>query len=54
MSSARVVILSGEGSCFCAGIDIGGLTGMVGQDFGARVMPRTMEWVQRTAGKRLR
>ncbi|ABG31374.1 crotonase/enoyl-CoA hydratase family protein [Roseobacter denitrificans] len=40
-SSARAVVLSGEGSCFCAGIDIAGLSGMVGQDIEALVMPRT-------------
>lgn len=40
-SSARAVILSGEGSCFCAGIDISGLSKMVGQDIEALIMPRT-------------
>ena len=40
-SDARVVVLSGEGKGFCAGIDIGGLSGMVGKDPEALIMPRT-------------
>ncbi|MEM1075604.1 MAG: crotonase/enoyl-CoA hydratase family protein [Pseudomonadota bacterium] len=39
--TARVVVLSGEGDAFCAGIDISGLTKMVGQDMDALVMPRS-------------
>ena len=39
-SDARVVLLSGEGKGFCAGIDIGGLSGMLGQDVEALIMPR--------------
>ena len=41
LSDARVVILSGEGSCFCAGIDLSGLTKMIGQDIEALILPRT-------------
>lgn len=40
-SDARAVVLSGEGKGFCAGIDIGGLSGMLGQDVEALIMPRT-------------
>ncbi len=40
-SDARVVILSGEGDCFCAGIDLSGLTKLVGQDMDAVINPRT-------------
>ncbi len=40
-SDARVVVLSGEGKAFCAGIDITGLSGMIGKDPGALLMPRT-------------
>lgn len=40
-SDARVVLLSGEGKGFCAGIDITGLSGMVGKDPEALIMPRT-------------
>lgn len=40
-SDARAVILSGEGKAFCAGIDISGLSGMIGQDPAALLMPRT-------------
>ncbi|WP_299557592.1 crotonase/enoyl-CoA hydratase family protein [uncultured Sulfitobacter sp.] len=40
-SDARVVILSGEGASFCAGIDISGLSGMVGKDPAELLMPRT-------------
>ena len=40
-SDARAVVLSGEGDCFCAGIDIAGLTQMVGRDMEALVLPRT-------------
>lgn len=40
-SDARVVILSGEGKAFCAGIDISGLSGMIGKDPAELLMPRT-------------
>ncbi|MFT6677018.1 MAG: enoyl-CoA hydratase/carnithine racemase [Sulfitobacter sp.] len=40
-SNARVVVLSGEGKAFCAGIDISGLSGMIGKDPVALMMPRT-------------
>lgn len=40
-SDARVVVLSGQGKGFCAGIDIGGLGGMLGQDPHALLEPRT-------------
>lgn len=40
-SDARAVILSGEGKAFCAGIDISGLSAMIGQDPAALLMPRT-------------
>ncbi|MFK7881687.1 crotonase/enoyl-CoA hydratase family protein [Roseobacter sp.] len=40
-SDARVAILSGAGDSFCAGIDIGSLGQMIGQDMQALIMPRT-------------
>ncbi|MEQ6204031.1 crotonase/enoyl-CoA hydratase family protein [Sulfitobacter sp. HNIBRBA2951] len=40
-SDARVAIVSGEGKAFCAGIDISGLSGMVGKDPADLLMPRT-------------
>ena len=40
-SDARVVVLSGAGDCFCAGIDLSALTKMVGQDMEALILPRT-------------
>ena len=40
-SDARVVVLSGEGKAFCAGIDITGLSGMVGKDPSEMLMPRS-------------
>lgn len=40
-SEARAVVLSGEGKGFCAGIDISGLGGMVGQDIAGLLMPRS-------------
>ncbi len=40
-SKARVVVLSGEGDCFCTGIDISGLTKLIGQDMEALIVPRT-------------
>ncbi|MBD3662802.1 crotonase/enoyl-CoA hydratase family protein [Sulfitobacter aestuariivivens] len=40
-SDARVVVLSGEGKAFCAGIDITGLSGMMGKDPADLLMPRT-------------
>lgn len=40
-SGARVVILSAAGDDFCAGIDISGLTKMIGQDMQALICPRT-------------
>ena len=39
-SDARVVVLSGEGKAFCAGIDITGLGG-IGKDPEAMLVPRT-------------
>jgi enoyl-CoA hydratase/carnithine racemase len=40
-SDARVVVLSGEGRAFCAGIDIGSLGQMVGVDPKGQLLPRT-------------
>ena len=40
-STARVVVLSGAGDCFCAGIDLSAQTKMVGQDMEALILPRT-------------
>lgn len=40
-SDARVVVLSGEGKAFCAGIDITGLSGMIGKNPADLLMPRT-------------
>ena len=40
-SDARVVVLSGEGHAFCAGIDIGSLGQMIGVDPAGQLMPRT-------------
>ncbi len=40
-SGVRAVILSGEGDCFCAGIDVSGLTKIIGQDIEALILPRT-------------
>ncbi|MEP1765249.1 MAG: crotonase/enoyl-CoA hydratase family protein [Sulfitobacter sp.] len=40
-SDARVAIVSGEGKAFCAGIDISGLSGMIGKDPAELLMPRT-------------
>ncbi len=40
-SGARVAIVSGEGKAFCAGIDISGLSGMIGKDPAELLMPRT-------------
>jgi enoyl-CoA hydratase/carnithine racemase len=40
-SSARVAVISGEGKAFCAGIDITGLSGMMGKDPAYALMPRT-------------
>lgn len=40
-SDARAVIMSGEGRAFCAGIDISGLSGMLGKDPVQMLMPRT-------------
>lgn len=40
-SDARVVVLSGDGKAFCAGIDIVGLSGMIGKDPAELLMPRT-------------
>ena len=39
-SDARVAVLSGEGKAFCAGIDITGLSGMIGKDPSELLMPR--------------
>lgn len=40
-SDARVVVLSGEGRAFCAGIDIGSLGQMLGGDPEKQLTPRT-------------
>ncbi|MEP6066218.1 MAG: crotonase/enoyl-CoA hydratase family protein [Paracoccaceae bacterium] len=40
-SDARVCVISGEGKAFCAGIDITGLSGMIGKDPKDLLMPRT-------------
>ncbi|GFE52082.1 enoyl-CoA hydratase [Roseobacter cerasinus] len=40
-SNARAVVLSGAGEGFCAGIDIGSLGAMIGQDMKQVIMPRT-------------
>ena len=40
-SDARVAVLSGEGNAFCAGIDISGLSGMIGKDPAELLLPRT-------------
>lgn len=40
-SKTRAVVLSGAGEGFCAGIDIGSLGAMIGQDMQALIMPRT-------------
>ncbi|WP_299502683.1 crotonase/enoyl-CoA hydratase family protein [uncultured Roseobacter sp.] len=40
-SEARVAILSGAGESFCAGIDIGSLGAMIGEDIKAMIMART-------------
>ena len=40
-SDARVVVLSGEGRAFSAGIDIGSLGQMIGVDPAGQLMPRT-------------
>ena len=40
-SDAQVVVLSGEGKAFCAGIDITGLSAMIGKDPAELLMPRT-------------
>lgn len=40
-SDARAVVLSGEGKAFCAGIDITGMSGLMGQDPAAALMPRS-------------
>ncbi|AXI41657.1 crotonase/enoyl-CoA hydratase family protein [Sulfitobacter sp. SK011] len=40
-SDTRVVVLSGEGKAFCAGIDITGLSAMIGKDPAELLMPRT-------------
>ena len=40
-SDVRAVVLSGEGDCFCAGIDLSSLTKMIGKDMEALVMTRT-------------
>ena len=40
-SDARAVIVSGDGKAFCAGIDISGLSGMIGKDPAGLLMPRT-------------
>ncbi|MBW4707703.1 crotonase/enoyl-CoA hydratase family protein [Roseobacter sp. YSTF-M11] len=40
-SEARVVVLSGQGAVFCAGIDIGSLGAMLGKDIATQIMDRT-------------
>ncbi|WP_415402327.1 crotonase/enoyl-CoA hydratase family protein [Tateyamaria sp. SN3-11] len=40
-SDARVCVISGEGKGFCAGIDVSGLSAMIGKDPGDLLMPRT-------------
>jgi len=40
-SSARAVVLSGEGDSFCAGIDVSGFGKLIGQDMEALLCPRT-------------
>lgn len=40
-SDARAVVISGEGKSFCAGIDITGLSGMIGKDPSELLMRRT-------------
>ncbi|WP_300031840.1 crotonase/enoyl-CoA hydratase family protein [uncultured Roseobacter sp.] len=40
-SDARVVVLSGEGGSFCAGLDLSSLGGMIGQDIKGLIVPRT-------------
>ncbi|MDW4497058.1 crotonase/enoyl-CoA hydratase family protein [Sulfitobacter sp. D35] len=40
-SDARVVVISGEGPDFCAGIDLMSLSGLVGSDPEALILPRT-------------
>ena len=40
-SDARVAVISGEGRAFCAGIDITGLSGMMGKDPADVLMPRS-------------
>ncbi len=40
-SKARAAVISGEGKAFCAGIDISGLSGMIGKDPAKLLMPRT-------------
>lgn len=40
-SAARVCVISGAGKGFCAGIDVGGLGAMLGQDPEDLLMPRT-------------
>ena len=40
-SDARVAVISGEGKAFCAGIDITGLSGMMGKDPADLLVPRT-------------
>lgn len=37
----RAVVISGEGDAFCAGIDIGDLSGLLGQDVQELILPRT-------------
>ena len=40
-SDARAAVISGEGRAFCAGIDITGLSGMMGKEPAEVLMPRT-------------
>jgi enoyl-CoA hydratase/carnithine racemase len=40
-SDARVVVLSGEGKAFCAGIDISAMGALAGGDPSEKMMPRT-------------
>ena len=40
-SDARAVVVSGEGKAFCAGIDVSGMSGMMGNDPAEALMPRS-------------
>lgn len=40
-TQTRAVVLSGEGSCFCSGIDLAGMTAMLGKNMTELLVPRT-------------